>query len=124
MDTYQPGYRGLIAWQRAMDFAEAVYGGTVAFPADERFGLTSQLRRAAASVPGNIAEGRGKSSRADYARFLEISRGSLYEAETYLLLSGRLGFIEPDALNRLLALSEEVARLLNGLIRGQQRPNP
>ena len=121
MNDYQPGYQGLVVWQRAMDLAEAVYRASAGFPPDERYGLTGQLRRAIVSIPANIAEGRGKSSRADYIRFLEIARGSLYESETLLQLAARIGIINREALDGLLALSGEIGRLLNGLIRAQRQ---
>ena len=121
MSDYQPGYQGLVVWQRAMDLAEAVYRASAGFPPDERYGLTGQLRRAIVSIPANIAEGRGKSSRADYVRFLEIARGSLYESETLLQLAARIGIINREALDGLLALSGEIGRLLNGLIRAQRQ---
>ena len=121
MNDYQPGYQGLVVWQRAMDLAEAVYRASAGFPPDERYGLTGQLRRAIVSIPANIAEGRGKSSRADYVRFLEIARGSLYESETLLQLAARIGIINREALDGLLALSGEIGRLLNGLIRAQRQ---
>ena len=121
MNDYQPGYQGLVVWQRAMDLAEAVYRASAGFPPDERYGLTGQLRRAIVSIPANIAEGRGKSSRADYIRFLEIARGSLYESETLLQLAARIGMINREALDGLLALSGEIGRLLNGLIRAQRQ---
>src|SRR5262245_28142903 len=84
--------KDLVAWQVAMDLAETVYKSTRAFPADERFGLRLQLRRAAVSVASNIAEGHGRINRRDYARFVLIARGSLKETETQILLSLRLGF--------------------------------
>jgi four helix bundle protein len=75
-------YRDLVAWQRAMEFVEAVYELSRQFPSDERFALTNQLRRAAVSVPSNIAEGEGRFSKADFNRFLSMALGSLREAET------------------------------------------
>ncbi len=75
-------YRELIAWQKAMDFVELVYQHTASFPKEERYGLTGQLRKAAVSVPSNIAEGQGRSTTADFLRFLSIARGSLYESQT------------------------------------------
>jgi len=80
-------YRELVAWQKAMDLVEVVYRVTKSFPADERFGLVSQLRRAAVSVPSNIAEGHSRPT-ADYVRFLNIARGTLREVETSLKLPG------------------------------------
>jgi four helix bundle protein len=109
--------KDLVAWQVAMDFAEAVYRKTKGFPKDEVFGLRMQLRRAAASVPSNIAEGHGRISRADYARFAAIARGSLKEAETHILLARRLDYFEDDDAGALLDLVTHVNRLLTGLRR-------
>lgn len=115
-----PGYRGLLAWQRSMDFAEAIFRLSERFPQEERFGLTNQLRRAANSIPANIAEGRGKGSPIDFARFLAISRGSLFEVETHLYLAQRFGYVTPDEVDPLIAHSSEIARLTTGLIRQQR----
>jgi four helix bundle protein len=100
-----------------MEFVERIYRLSNAFPVDDRFGLTSQLRRAATSIPANVAEGRGRESGADFARFLVIARGSLYEAETYLYLAQRIGYASEDDVEQLIAESSEIARLLNGLLR-------
>jgi four helix bundle protein len=107
--------KDLVAWQVSMDFAEAVYQATRTFPTDERFGLRMQLRRAAVSVSANVAEGHGRSSRREYARFVLIARGSLKEAETLLLLSVRLGFMRNDIAEDLLSIAERINRLLTGL---------
>lgn len=115
-----PGYRGLIAWQRSMDFAEAIFRLSAAFPAEERFGLTNQIRRASNSIPANIAEGRGRGSPADFARFLSIARGSLFEVETHLYLAQRFEFISAEDVERLIAETSEIAKLLSGLIRQQR----
>lgn len=85
-------YTDLIAWQKAMDFVHRVYALTSGFPGDERFGLTSQLRRAAVSIPSNIAEGEGRETPGDFIRFLAIAHGSLREVETQLRISQRLGY--------------------------------
>lgn len=103
-------YRDLLVWQKAMELAEQVYALSVTFPPDERFGLTSQLRRAAVSVPANIAEGYGRNSRGEYLQHLGISRGSLRETETLLLLSERLK-LTADA-TASLRLADEVGALL------------
>jgi four helix bundle protein len=105
----------LKVWQRAHRLVLDVYRLTAAFPADERFGLTSQLRRAAASVPTNVAEGSKRQSNAEYARFLNIAEGSLAEAEYLLMLARDLGFGESAAFDALLKEVSEIARMLNGL---------
>lgn len=86
-------YRDLDVWQMAMTLCENVYGLMRSFPADERFALCDQLRRAVVSIPSNIAEGNGRDSKSEYARFLAIARGSLYEVQTQLELAERLGYI-------------------------------
>ena len=108
-------FRNLIAWQKAMDLAEAVCRGIATFPDYERFGLASQLRRAAVSVPSNIAEGSGRESLQDFLRFLSIAYGSLCEAGTQLLLAKRLEYLDERKYSELLALASEVGRLVNGL---------
>ncbi len=108
-------YRDLIAWQRAMDFITQVYEQTKRFPADERFALTTQLRRSATSVASNIAEGEGRFSKPDFRRFLSIAHGSLREAETQLLIAERLGYLHTDAMESTLAIAGEVGRLIRGL---------
>jgi four helix bundle protein len=101
----------LIVWQKAHAFVLRVYKETRMFPKEELYGLTSQFRRAAASIPANIAEGFRKQSNPDKARFLNISEGSLEECRYYLILAHDLGYIDRTA---LWEMSEEVGRLLNG----------
>lgn len=110
-------YRELIAWQKAMVLAERVYDITRSFPADERFGLTNQLRRASVSVASNIAEGHGRQSKADFTRFLRIALGSVREIETQLILAERLEMADQGQLKNIIQDAEEVARLIFGLIR-------
>ena len=109
-------YRDLVAWQRAMDLVEKVYQGTKRFPKEELYGLTNQLRRAAVSIPSNIAEGQGRRTDKEFANFLSISRGSLQEVETQILIAERLNYIEKDIVQSVLVLTAEVGRLINGLI--------
>ena len=110
-------YRELVAWQRGMDFVEAIYRLTRRFPREEMYGLTNQLRRCAVSVPSNLAEGQGRGVGSDFARFLRIANGSRQEAETQILIAIRLGYItEPEAADAL-GLADEVGRLLAGLLR-------
>ena len=114
-------YRDLIAWQRAMDLARAVYGATGRMVESERFGLTNQMRRAAVSIPSNIAEGFGRQSLADYVRFLKIARGSCGELSTQLELALTLHLMPPTAgLPELLA---ETDRILQGLIKSLTAPD-
>ena len=109
-------YKKLIVWQKAKSLVKAVYALTKSFPADERFALTDQLRRAVVSIPSNIAEGYGRASNADYAHFLAIARGSLYEALTQLEVAEDLGYISavPEELELLAA---EVGRMLGAMLK-------
>jgi four helix bundle protein len=108
-------YRQLKLWQVAMDLAEQCYLFTKSFPGEELFGMTSQIRRASASIPANIAEGQGRQSTREFLHFLSIARGSLMEVETHLLLSHRVGLLGQEPLDSLLALSDQVGRMLSGL---------
>lgn len=110
-------HRDLKVWQLGMQIAEDTYALTRSFPADERFGLTSQLRRAAVSVPANIAEGNARETTKDYLRFLSIAVASLAEVETYLDLAQRLNFGEVGAGTRIQELVDEERRMLRGLQR-------
>jgi len=110
-------YRSNKAWQRCDDLALAVYGATVRFPREERFGLTKQMRDAAVSAPSNIAEGYGRRTVRDLLHFLYQARGSLNEVEYYVHLSHRLGYLEDAGREHLAALQGEAARALHGLIR-------
>ena len=124
MDQHQQrGFVDLIAWQRAMELAREVYLVAGLLPAAERFELSAQLRRSAVSVPSNIAEGYGRASPAEFARFLRIARGSLCELHTRLLLAVSLELVKPEAIPH--AMLEETARVLQGLIRSiDSRSNP
>lgn len=110
-------YRELKVWQAAMDLAEQCYLATKNFPNDELFGLTSQIRRAATSIPANIAEGQGRQHTKEFLNHLSIARGSLKEVETHLLLSQRVGLLDQTALDSLLTMSDEISRMLTGLRR-------
>jgi len=110
-------YRELVAWQRAMDFVEAIYRLSQRFPREELYGLTNQLRRSAVSVPSNVAEGQGRGIGLEFARFLRIANGSRQEAETQILIAVRLGYITESEAADALGLGDEVGRLLAGLLR-------
>lgn len=110
-------YRKLAAWQRSMDLAQAVYELTLALPDAEKFGLTAQLRRAAVSVPSNIAEGEGRGSDGEFVHFLRIAHGSLQEIETQLILAVRFSFVSRAKAVGVMRTASEVGRILNGLIR-------
>jgi four helix bundle protein len=108
-------YRDLIAWQKAMDIAEAVFAATKSFPDGQKYVLTSQMQRSAVSIPSNIAEGRSRHSRNDFIYHLNVARGSLAELETQIILSRRLKFMKEDETKSLLEQCNEVTRVLFGL---------
>ena len=116
-------YRDLIVWQRAMDVAAATYELTRGYPRDELFGLTSQSRRAAASVAANIAEGYGRASKQAYINFLRIAQGSLKELETHIILAERVGVTKPGSTQPVLEQAEEIGRMLKALI-GKLQDHP
>jgi four helix bundle protein len=109
-------YRELIVWQKAVDLVEEIYRVTASFPKEELYVLTSQMRRAAVSVPSNIAEGQARTSTADFLHFLSIARGSLKELETQIIIVRRLGYIDERAEDQLIRSTEEVSRLTSGLM--------
>ncbi|MDR1963456.1 MAG: four helix bundle protein [Planctomycetaceae bacterium] len=109
-------YRDLIAWQKAMELTEKVYRATRTFPREEIYGLTSQVRRAAVSIPSNIAEGQARKSTPEFLHFLSIACGSRAEIETQIMIAKRLQYIDDVEANEILSLSSEVSSLLNGLI--------
>jgi four helix bundle protein len=113
-------YRDLLAWQRAMQLTEHVYRATGTFPNKETYALANQLQRAAVSVPSNIAEGHARSSTKDYLRFISIAMGSLAEIETQLELSARLDYIDQPKLGELLAIADQLGRMLQGLRKSLQ----
>lgn len=115
-------YRNLIAWQKARSLALDIYRCTRKFPKDEIFGLSSQMRRAAVSVPSNIAEGKGRHSHREFVQFLFHARGSLLELETQISIAGELEYIDRPAFDRLESETEELGRILNGLINRFQTP--
>jgi four helix bundle protein len=117
-------YRDLIAWQKAVDIVVDVYKATKGYPSEERFGLALQMRRAVVSIPSNLAEGQGRSTRKDYIHFLHIARGSIQELETQIIVSERLEFISKEIREGLLDRLGEVGRLVNGLIRSLSSPDP
>ena len=116
-------YEDLKAWRLAMDLVSEVYRQTQAFPKAELYGLTNQLRRAAVSIPSNIAEGKGRSSDRELVQFLNHARGSLYEFQTQIKIASRLNHLHASAANALDTQAAEVGKLLNGLIRAF-RPTP
>ena len=110
-------YRDLIVWQKAMELVTETYNHTKSFPEEERYGLTSQLRRSSVSLPSNMAEGYGRNSTQDYIRFLRIANGSLFEMQTQLEIAQNLGFLKEESFSNLFELSREIERMLSSLIR-------
>jgi four helix bundle protein len=109
-------YRDLIVWQKSMVLVMEIYRLTKAFPRDEMYGLTSQIRRAAVSIPSNICEGYARNSDADFARFLRIACGSLYEMQTQLEIAGNLQYLPDKQLQNVSGQALEVEKMLSSLI--------
>ena len=109
-------YRDIVAWQKSMRLAREIYRVSAKWPKEELFGLISQVRRCAVSVPSNIAEGYGRRSPREFFRFLNIAYGSLMELETQVILAGELGFVSDKLRNEVLSIARETGMVLNGLI--------
>jgi four helix bundle protein len=110
-------YQDLLVWQQSMDLVTEIYSMTKGWPRDELFGLTAQVRRAATSIPANIAEGYGREHRGSYLQFLRIAQGSLKELETHLLIAERVGLVAKNGIAPLLQRVESVGKLLRLLLR-------
>jgi len=110
------GFRQLLVWQKSYDLTLEIYKLTKDFPAEERFGVTSQLRRAAYSIPSNISEGYERNHRKEYIQFLHIAKGSLGEMETFLLLGRDLGYLNSETYTKLENNRSEIAKMLTGLV--------
>ena len=108
-------YRELIVWQKAIVLVEEVYRATNSFPKTEIYALTNQIRRAAVSIPSNIAEGQGRNSTRDFLHFLSVAQGSLMELETQITIAERLGYFDRMHEQNLLNSTAEVSRMLSGL---------
>jgi four helix bundle protein len=113
----QSSYKDLIAWKRSMELVAAIYDATDRFPSHEQYGLVSQLRRAAVSVPSNIAEGKCHYSNRDFVRFLRHARGSLAEIETQVLIAQQRAYLSDATVMKLAERLDELGRILSGLIR-------
>jgi four helix bundle protein len=109
-------YRDLIVWQKAMGLVIEIYQHTKSFPEEERYGLTSQLRRSSVSLPSNMAEGYGRNSTQDYIRFLRIANGSLFELQTQLEIARNLNMLSEESFSVLFEMSREIERMLSSLI--------
>jgi four helix bundle protein len=114
-------YRSLRVWNEAMTLAETCYSLTRGFPKEELYGMTSQIRRSAASVPANIAEAYGRENRGEYIQFLRVAQGSLKELETHILLSQRIQLADRKCFEAPLARCETVGKMLRALIRSLQK---
>lgn len=110
-------YRDLIVWQKSMALVTKVYSITRLFPKEKLYGLVSQIRRSAVSIPSNIAEGYGRYSTNDYIRFLQIAIGSLYELQTQLEICLNLGYLSNDTFEKIYEQSREIERMLSSLIK-------
>ncbi|MDR0289873.1 MAG: four helix bundle protein [Treponema sp.] len=108
-------FKDLTVWQEAMNLVEMIYRQTKIFPKEEMYGMTSQIRRAAVSIPANIAEGNGRKSRKEYLQFLSIANGSASELETHLLIAERLNYLAKDSVASLQIQLQSVGRLLSAL---------
>jgi four helix bundle protein len=117
-------YRDLLVWQKGMDLVKLVYQVSTAFPDSEKYGLKSQIQRAAVSIPSNIAEGWGRETRKYFLTFLRVSKGSLAELETLLIVANDLGYIDRELFEQINDKTEEVSRMLNALIRSLNKYEP
>jgi four helix bundle protein len=116
-------YRDLIAWQKAITLVSDVYRLTQKFPREEVYALTSQMRRAAISIPSNIAEGQGRRTKGEFTQFLGHAFGSLLELETQTTIACNLGYIEAERADDFLTQTEELGRIINGLITSLAPPS-
>jgi len=121
MNTTFKSYRDLDVWQKSMRLAKRIYQVTRKFPGDERFGLTNQLRRAAVSVPSNLAEGHARFGAGEFSRFISIAMGSVAEIETQILLSNDLGYITSEISQEVLGELDAIGKMLRGLAKSIQR---
>jgi len=110
-------YRDLLVWQKSMALVKAIYRVTRSFPKDEVYGLSPQMRRAAVSIPCNVAEGQGRMSKREFKQFLALSRGSVLELETQVQIAADLGFLSSENTKRLIGNTEELLRMLNGVMK-------
>jgi four helix bundle protein len=114
-------HQKLEAWSKAIELVTDVYKSSEHFPKEERYGLTGQIRRAAVSIPANIAEGAGRRSQKEFAHFLSNSQGSASELETELIIANRLGYLDETTFARLMSQLERIGRLITGLMRHLSR---
>ena len=115
MNVTFKSYRDLDVWRKAMILTRELYEATARYPSDERFGLVSQMRRAAVSIPSNLAEGHSRSGAGEFRHFISIAMGSVAELETQVILSVDLGFLNEDIEKHLLRQLDEIGKMLRGL---------
>ena len=113
--AFKRGYMDLQAWQKAMDFVDAIYAGTARFPREESYGLCSQARRSTVSIAANLAEGCTRESTKEFIRFVDIALGSLAETETHLMIAHRQKYLTTEILTTLLEQAAEIGRMMQGL---------
>ena len=121
MDSRIKSYKDLVVWQKAIELVSDIYSISKTFPAEEKFGLVNQLNRAVVSIPSNIAEGWGRESSKNYLQFLRMSKGSLMEVETLVIISRNLNYIGEENFKRISDKIEEVGKILQGLIKSIQQ---
>lgn len=114
-------HKKLEAWRKGIELSVRLYKVTAGFPAEERYGLTGQIRRAAVSVPANIAEGAARGSKKYFINAIQVARGSLSELDTHIEISGQLGYLDQLTLRQLLEAVDEIERILNGLVQSLRR---
>jgi len=110
-------YKDLLVWQKGIELCESIYVISRSFPREELYGLTTQIRRAAISVPSNIADGSGRTTRGEFVQSVGHSRGSLFEVETQLLVAKKVSYLSEEQIQPVLVLTGEIGRLSSGLIR-------
>lgn len=117
-------YTDLIAWQKAITLVKEIYAASKSFPKEEIYGLTSQLRRAAVSIPSNIAEGQGRGSKNEFIHFLGNAKGSLFELQTQVHIAKELGYVDQKRAKHLIEISDEIGRIINGLLNSLHHGGP
>ena len=117
-------YKELVVWQKTIELVPSIYQLTATFPKAEIYGLSSQIQRSATAIPANIAEGWGRGQTREYMLFLRIARGSLLELETHLIVAQKLGYLKPEKLKKFSDETEEIGRMLNGLIASLRKKLP
>jgi four helix bundle protein len=120
MGTSKASYRDLIVWQKAIDLVPSVYKIVKRFPSDENFALSQQMRRAAVSIPANIAEGQARSHRKEFCQHLSVAKGSLAELDTLFVVADRLGYLRPEEVSAIDEQIADLRRPLNALLKASQ----